>query len=220
MRSCSKRTSPMTWCSRGVKPYAHFWTRNRSTTRSLLPQTIHRISSGTTRRTSSRRLTSQFMKKKKKNCSSSPGFEPGIFWSVVRRVIHCATSPLTAHVTTWEMHQQDLAEAKVLSCHASLHWQWEYGCSINHPKPKVPLADPGGAQAGTLAPQIKIMQFSVRSNSKEPPPYFEHILGSGPPLGSKPLWAPWPKSWIRHCVSSSLNHLELQYNFGLNHGPN
>ncbi len=25
--------------------------------------------------------------------SSSPGFEPGIFWSVVRRVIHCATSP-------------------------------------------------------------------------------------------------------------------------------
>ena len=25
--------------------------------------------------------------------SSMPGFEPGIFWSVVRRVIHCATSP-------------------------------------------------------------------------------------------------------------------------------
>ena len=27
--------------------------------------------------------------------SSLPGFEPGIFWSVVRRVIHCATSPGT-----------------------------------------------------------------------------------------------------------------------------
>ena len=26
---------------------------------------------------------------------SLPGFEPGIFWSVVRRVIHCATSPGT-----------------------------------------------------------------------------------------------------------------------------
>ena len=25
--------------------------------------------------------------------SNLPGFEPGIFWSVVRRVIHCATSP-------------------------------------------------------------------------------------------------------------------------------
>ena len=25
---------------------------------------------------------------------SSPGFEPGIFWSVVRCVIHCATSPI------------------------------------------------------------------------------------------------------------------------------
>ena len=27
--------------------------------------------------------------------SNLPGFEPGIFWSVVRRVIHCATSPRT-----------------------------------------------------------------------------------------------------------------------------
>ena len=26
--------------------------------------------------------------------SSLPGFEPGIFWSVVRRVIHCATGPM------------------------------------------------------------------------------------------------------------------------------
>ena len=30
---------------------------------------------------------------KVKNITSLPGFEPGIFWSVVRRVIHCATSP-------------------------------------------------------------------------------------------------------------------------------
>ena len=29
----------------------------------------------------------------KYNILSLPGFEPGIFWSVVRRVIHCATSP-------------------------------------------------------------------------------------------------------------------------------
>ena len=28
-----------------------------------------------------------------KNLSNLPGFEPGIFWSVVRRVIHCATGP-------------------------------------------------------------------------------------------------------------------------------
>ena len=28
-----------------------------------------------------------------KKSSSAPGFEPGIFWSVVRRVIHCATHP-------------------------------------------------------------------------------------------------------------------------------
>ena len=27
-------------------------------------------------------------------CTSLPGFEPGIFWSVVRRVIRCATSPV------------------------------------------------------------------------------------------------------------------------------
>ena len=27
------------------------------------------------------------------NSPSLPGFEPGIFWSVVRRVIHCATDP-------------------------------------------------------------------------------------------------------------------------------
>ena len=29
-------------------------------------------------------------------CTSLPGFEPGIFWSVVRRVIRCATSPVLA----------------------------------------------------------------------------------------------------------------------------
>ena len=29
-----------------------------------------------------------------KMCTSLPGFEPGIFWSVVRRVIRCATSPV------------------------------------------------------------------------------------------------------------------------------
>ena len=34
-----------------------------------------------------------------------PGFEPGIFWSVVRRVIHCATRPLTEliHSLRWFM---------------------------------------------------------------------------------------------------------------------
>ena len=31
--------------------------------------------------------------KKKKGASSQPGVEPRIFWSVVRRVIHCATGP-------------------------------------------------------------------------------------------------------------------------------
>ena len=31
---------------------------------------------------------------KKQFSTSLPGFEPGIFWSVVRRVIHCATDPL------------------------------------------------------------------------------------------------------------------------------
>ena len=33
------------------------------------------------------------MKKKTSKNSSLPGFEPGIFWSVVRRVIRCATGP-------------------------------------------------------------------------------------------------------------------------------
>ena len=32
-------------------------------------------------------------KSTREKSSSLPGFEPGIFWSVVRRVIHCATSP-------------------------------------------------------------------------------------------------------------------------------
>ena len=31
--------------------------------------------------------------KKKKGISSTAGFEPAIFWSVVRRVIRCATRP-------------------------------------------------------------------------------------------------------------------------------
>lgn len=31
-----------------------------------------------------------------KTLASLPGFEPGIFWSVVRRVIHCATSPVVS----------------------------------------------------------------------------------------------------------------------------
>ena len=30
----------------------------------------------------------------RQNISNLPGFEPGIFWSVVRRVIHCATGPI------------------------------------------------------------------------------------------------------------------------------
>ena len=34
-----------------------------------------------------------YTKSGEKNNSSLPGFEPGIFWSVVRRVIHCATGP-------------------------------------------------------------------------------------------------------------------------------
>ena len=34
----------------------------------------------------------------KKNSPSVPGFEPGIFWSVVRRVIRCATHPYAIHV--------------------------------------------------------------------------------------------------------------------------
>ncbi len=52
-----------------------------------------------------------------------------------------------------------------------------------------PLSDPGGAPA-PLAPKIskKIMQFS--GNFKGKNPFFEQILGSGPPLGSKLCWAP------------------------------
>ncbi len=37
--------------------------------------------------------------KRVKCIPSPPGVEPGIFWSVVRRVIHCATGPYLS--TTW-----------------------------------------------------------------------------------------------------------------------
>ena len=38
--------------------------------------------------------------------SSLPGFEPGIFWSVVRRVIHCATSPGTNNSRAYKRRHQ------------------------------------------------------------------------------------------------------------------
>ena len=42
-----------------------------------------------------------------------------------------------------------------------------------------------------LPPRFKVMQFS--GNCKGKTPYFEQILGSGPPLGSKFYWAPLTK---------------------------
>ena len=39
-------------------------------------------------------LTANKSAKRPKRSTSLPGFEPGIFWSVVRRVIRCATSPV------------------------------------------------------------------------------------------------------------------------------
>ena len=55
---------------------------------------------------------------------------------------------------------------------------------------------PGGPGSPTPPPSFfsKIMQFS--GNLRETP-YFEQILGSGPPSGVKTLLAPWQKSWIR-----------------------
>ena len=60
-----------------------------------------------------------------------------------------------------------------------------------------------GARA-PLAPTISSKSCSFQAILRENP-YFEHILGSGSPLGSKLHWAPWPKSWIHAWDSTVLD---------------
>ncbi len=62
-----------------------------------------------------------------------------------------------------------------------------------------PVADTGGLGPGPPCPHdfFKIMQFWRNFRGK---PLFWQIAGSGPPLGAKLCWPPWPKSWIRPCT--------------------
>ena len=62
-----------------------------------------------------------------------------------------------------------------------------------------PPADPGGPP---LPPRFFPKSCSFWANLRKKL-YFEQILGSGPPLGSKLCWSPWPKSWIRPWPSLS-----------------
>ena len=52
---------------------------------------------------------------KKQNISSTAGFEPAIFWSVVRRVIRCATRPMVTGWDTFCSMDQEL-DASILLC--------------------------------------------------------------------------------------------------------
>ena len=66
----------------------------------------------------------------------------------------------------------------------------------------ISVADPGGpwGPRPPFAPKISSKSSSFQAILNEKNHYFEQFLGSGPPLGSKLRWAPWPISWIRACI--------------------
>ena len=55
------------------------------------------------------------------NQTSQPGVEPRIFWSVVRRVIHCATGP---HALLTLVRKPNLISYNILVWNVGLDWQF------------------------------------------------------------------------------------------------
>ncbi len=57
----------------------------------------------------------------------------------------------------------------------------------------------GGPVGRPLAPKIYFQNHAVFRQFKGKTPYFEQVLGLGPPWGQNSTGPPWPKSWIRRC---------------------